>query len=185
MIAIPSARLRAAPLSALVDEADFRAAYNEYGRLVFSVALAGLPQHADAEDLTQLVFTKAWRSRHRYEPARGDLRAWLLAITRNALADRLAALARDRDLQGNLRLLREPGEHAEQAQAAVDRIVVADELARLPDPQRTVMRLAFYDDLTQSQISDRTGLPLGTVKSHIRRGLDRLRGRWEGQSATP
>lgn len=183
--AMPSRALRraATPLFRLVDEADLRRAYHEYAALVFSVALAGLPQRADAEDLTQLVFTKAWRSRHRFDPERGELRSWLLAITRNALADRLAVLARDRELQVAVAGAGVDREAAEQAQAVVDRIVVADELARLPDPQRTVVRLAFFDDLTQSQISDRTGLPLGTVKSHIRRGLDRLRGRWEGQDA--
>ena len=160
------------------DPAALREVYDRHARTVFGIALRALRTHHDAEDVTQQVFVRAWRGRSTYDPHRGDLGSWLTGITRRQIAERLAGRARDQEV-------------ADRAQRVVDgyapapddevvaAMMVADELGRLPAPQRTVMTMAFFDDLTHQQIAALTGLPLGTVKSHLRRGLERLRRRWE------
>jgi RNA polymerase sigma-70 factor (ECF subfamily) len=101
-----------------------------------------------------------------------------VGITRRQIADRFAARARDRDLADRAGRVAEPVVGDPPADV-VDAVVVADEIEQLPTQQRAVVRLAFFADLTHQQISEATGLPLGTVKSHLRRGLARLRRRWE------
>ena len=153
--------------------------YERFGPLIYSIALRSLGARSDAEDVTQQVFVSAWRSRATFDRGRGTLGGWLVTITRNKVADALRERQRDSRV-----LLQVAGGAAVKAAEApsdqlVDRIVLADELAQLPESQRLVMILAFYSDLTHEQIVHVLGLPLGTVKSHIRRGLQRLRSRLE------
>ncbi|MBO9556345.1 MAG: sigma-70 family RNA polymerase sigma factor [Cellulomonas sp.] len=163
------------------DEAAVREAYERWSALVHTIALRSLGTVAEAEEVTQQVFVDAWRSRHRFDPSRARLPAWLVGITRHAVADAHERRARDRRLSGAVPPVRESVGAADDR--VVDRVLVADELARLGDPQRTILRLAFYDDLTHDQIATRLDLPLGTVKSHLRRSLARLRTRWEVDGA--
>jgi RNA polymerase sigma factor (sigma-70 family) len=164
------------------DPAALRAAYDRHGRVVYALARRALGAHHDAEDVTQQVFVRAWRGRTTIDPARG-VGGWLVGITRHQIADRLTARDRERQIVERVAL------NAQSATLVPDRmvdaVVVADEMNTLPPPQQMVLRLAFFDDLTHHQIAALTGLPLGTVKSHLRRGLQRLRRRWEDAGATP
>ena len=163
------------------DPTVLREAFDRYGSSVYGVALRALGVHHDAEDVTQQVFVRAWRGRSTFDPARGGLGGWLVGITRRQVADRLSARFRERDVTDRAeRSGVAPSLEPSPDQAVVDAMVVATELERLPQPVRTVLQLAFFDDLTHQQIAAVTGLPLGTVKSHLRRGLARLRQQWEG-----
>lgn len=157
---------------------SLRLAYDRYGAMIHRIGLLSLHDHHDAEDLVQQVFVRAWRGRTGFDPHRGSLGSWLLGITRRQIADRFNERHRHR-----LEAAAAAGEPPPAVQSPpddiVERVVVADGINRLPDVQRTVLRMAFYQGLTHMEIAASTGIPLGTVKSHIRRGLTRLRELWE------
>ena len=108
----------------------------------------------------------------------------MLGITRRQIADRYAALDKDRKVLTAAQSTARPEADVKSSDRVVDRVVIGDELNRLPDEQRMVLRLAFYGDLSHSEIAATTGIPIGTVKSHIRRALIHLRKLWEVDGAT-
>lgn len=160
-------------------EQVLRRAYDRYGAMIYRIALASLPSRGDAEEVTQSTFVSAWQGRATYRPEAGPLSSWLVGIVRRRAIDRLRSLGRERLAQLAAETRHEVGAPPPGPDHIVERIVIADELGQLPDAQRRVLELAFFDDLTHSQIAALTGIPLGTVKSNLRRGLLQLRRRWE------
>ncbi|SOD72309.1 RNA polymerase sigma-70 factor [Jatrophihabitans sp. GAS493] len=168
------------------DAQVLRQSYDRYGGVVYRTALRCLPSPADAEEVTQTTFLSAWQARATYQPQIAPLGAWLVAIARRRAIDRLRILAREQLIAGAAAAdaaAHNPVDYGADPAKLLDRLVVADELAQLPEPQRRVLELAFFDDLTHTQIVSVTGLPLGTVKSQLRRGLLQLRRRWEADGA--
>jgi len=167
------------------DERALADAYQRWAGQIHGMAVRAFGSGPDAEDVTQQTFVSAWTGRARYRPDQGPLPAWLVGVARHKIADGWARRER---------LRRETEAVAAQAQAlpagappidtaVADRVLLLDELDRLGQPQRGIIELAFFEDLTHAQIADRTGIPLGTVKSHIRRTLERLRTRLEVDGA--
>lgn len=173
------------------DEAALAAAYARWAPQLHGMAVRAVGTD-DAEDVLQAVFVSAWRHRDGFDPRRGPLPAWLVGITRHRIADALAARHRRGEVLVDPT---SPGlggaaeEHPARAgapaphDAATDRIVLVGEMSELGEPQRSIVALAFFEDLTHQQIAQRTGLPLGTVKSHLRRSLLHLRDRLEARDA--
>jgi len=164
------------------DEQALAWAYERWAAQVHGMAVRAFGPGPDAEDVTQQTFVAAWTGRSGYSPARGPLPAWLVGICRHKIADTWARLDRQR------RAVEAVAGEVSPAPAPVDavvadRVLLLAELDRIGQPQRGIIELAFFEDLTHAQIAARTGIPLGTVKSHIRRTLERLRTRLEVDGA--
>ncbi len=158
------------------DETALEDIYRRYSALVYTVALRSLGEVTEAEDVTQKVFVAAWTGRHNYKPERAGLPAWLMGITRNKVVDALQARTKQRKIQTEMAVnLDSPSQPFDIA----DRLIIADEISKLDEVPQRVLRMAFYEDLTHAQIAERLQLPPGTVKSHIRRSLIKLKRRME------
>jgi RNA polymerase sigma-70 factor (ECF subfamily) len=164
------------------DERALEEIYDRWSALVHTYALRALHDQHDAEDVTQQVFVAAWRSRHTLTPSPSALPAWLLGIARHKVADVRAARAREADRVAAVVSL--PGAQDAPDPSAdedvTERLVVRQAVDELPDPRRTIMFLAFWEGHSHAEIADKVGLPLGTVKSHLRRGLVKLHQQLEG-----
>lgn len=154
--------------------------YDRYVPLVYRLVLRIVRNRADADEVVQEVFLQAWRSASRYDPSRGTPEAWLVTLARTRAIDALRAAQR---VGGRVEVALvheiadpEPG----RAARLPERHGVTGALGGLSPAQRELLELAYYEGLTQTEIAARTGLPLGTVKTRIRTGLERLREALQG-----
>ena len=158
------------------DEGALEEIYRRYSGLIFTVAMRSLGEVSEAEDVTQKVFVAAWTGRHNYKPERASIPAWLLGITRNKVVDAHQARGKQRRIQTEMAVNFSPG--PEPVDVA-SRLIIAEEISRLDAVPQRVLRMAFYGDMTHAQIAERLQMPPGTVKSHIRRSLIKLKRRLE------
>jgi RNA polymerase sigma-70 factor, ECF subfamily len=161
------------------DEACLQEVFRRLAPLIYTIAYRTLDSSSDGEEITQEVFVSAWRARDNYQAEKGSLSGWLIGITRHRIADRQRARGRD------LRLVQAVTNTTDQVQpetlsTLVDRIVLTEEIGRLPHPRGTILQLAFWEGRSYPQIAEQLDLPLGTVKSHARRALLHLRAQLAG-----
>ena len=160
------------------DPRGLEAVYDRYATPVHSIALRIVRDAAEAEDVTQEVFAQAWTQAGRFDASRGAVSAWLMVIARSRALDRVRRRRPARLVDGDeaLATIPDPAPSVEIMAASAEQVAAArDALAALPTDQRTAVELAYYDGLTQAEIAARTATPLGTVKTRIRTGLQRIR----------
>ena len=155
------------------DQSALAELYDRYSSIVYAVALRVLGDTGSAEDVLQDVFLQLWRNPGAFDAARGSLGPWLSVITRNRAIDSLRKRRPETDIEDVIVSV------APDLAAAADRSRAAEKvrgvLGAMPPPQRSVLEMAYFEGLTHSEIADKTGEPLGTIKTRIRAGLITLR----------
>ena len=177
------------------DLVAFRALYDRYGNLVYSAALRVVRDAQIAEDMVQEIFLRIWRKPESYVAQRGRFVTWLTSVTRNRAVDEVRSRGRrfrhetaspeeqERELPAS-----EQDDPALTAELSDQRRLILAALKQIPTEQREIIELAYFGGLTQQEIAERLSQPLGTVKTRIRLGMQKLRAaltpelKWEQNS---
>ena len=154
------------------DGGAFELLYRRYSRPVFGLALRRLGDRGRAEEAVQETFASIWRSARTYRPERGPGAPWLYAVARSAIVD--GARARPEPVATPPDEVSSDPEPAERAEHSWLAWRVHRALEELPQTERTVLELAYWKGLSHTEIAQRLGIPLGTVKTRTRSALHRL-----------
>lgn len=162
------------------DQQAFRALYQEYGKAVYSLAYRVLQNATLAEEVTQDTFLKVWQQKTHWDSQKGKLRNWLLTITHYTAIDRLRQEKRQPNLHPeaiedleDVSLLEDGAEALWQDGTLLHLLV-----HQLPAEMSSLIDLAFFRGMSHGEIADATHIPLGTVKTRLRTGIQRLRDLW-------
>jgi len=162
------------------DQLAVKECMDRFGGLVWTLARRALWSPQDAEDATQDIFLEVWRSAHRYDPKKGSETVFVATIARRRLIDRLRKQGR----QPYTDSVDEPGlhlagevEHSQEVSTEAE--LAARALKTLKPAQQQVLELGLLRGLSHSEIAEQTGMPLGTVKTQMRRGLIKIREKME------
>jgi RNA polymerase sigma-70 factor (ECF subfamily) len=149
--------------------------YDRYGRITYGLALRVLRDEALAEDAVQEGFLAVWRTAARFMPERGKASSWILTLVHRRAVDIVRREERRRVDSLEHAPEQGGGDVHEDAWLRLQRERVQAALKQLPDPQRETLELAYYGGFTQSELAERLGQPIGTIKSRMFTGLARLR----------
>jgi RNA polymerase sigma-70 factor, ECF subfamily len=165
------------------DALAFEELYDRFSPQLYPLCLRILRQPCDAQTVLLDIFWEVWRNRERYDPSRGTARTYLVTLTRSRAIDYLRASKRRSEVQQQASAQREAEftirqtqhEPRQQAIVAEHGELLHEAMESLTHAQRESLQLAYFEGLTHQEISDRTDTPLGSVKTHIRQGLIKLR----------
>jgi len=171
------------------DEAALSELYDLYNRLLYSLCISVVKNKADAEELLQEIFIQVWDKASDFDRSKGTPYAWLTTMTRNRSIDKIRSraykehLITDNDTEDViLPFLQSDDDSPYSATVALERSsMIQKVLALIPDNQRLVLNAAYFEGYSQSEIAEQTGVPLGTVKSRMRQGLQKLQQLLSGQ----
>lgn len=167
------------------DQQALSELYTRYGGPVYSIAMRVLRNPSHSEEVTQDIFLRVWEKGEQWDPEKGKLSSWLLTMARHAAIDRLRKETRRPDISDA------PLEDMPEIVSRIARVdtpqwqngqLLREMLGELPDEQSQVIDMAFFSGFTHSQISEQLDLPLGTVKTRVRLGLQKLRSLWQEAS---
>ena len=159
------------------DEKAIAELYDRYSSVVYSVALRVLGDPGAAEDILQDIFMQLWRNPGLFDASRGKLAPWLAVTTRNRAIDALRKRRPESDI-ADIVISVEP-DLAGDAERSIAMTKVREVLTAMPTVQRSALEMAYFEGLSHSEISAKTGEPLGTIKTRIRAGLLALRKAFE------
>jgi len=159
------------------DEKAVSQLYDRYRVVLFGLLVRILNNREEAEDVLQELFLQVWHRAGDYDPNRGRPFTWLVTLARSRAIDRLRSVAsRERVATESAReVVEEVSDAVADAVRSEQRGIVTSALSQLPEEQQKALVLAYFDGLTQSEIADRLGAPLGTVKTRMRAGMMKLR----------
>ncbi|HSF06571.1 MAG TPA: sigma-70 family RNA polymerase sigma factor [Methylomirabilota bacterium] len=161
------------------DQGAFGRFYDRYAPLAYGVIRRIVRERADAAEVLQDVFWEAWLGAGGYDPQRGSPEAWIVMRARTRAIDRVRSVRKRSEVVGAPLAAAaaanptEPG--GDVATRAANRVTTKDALDDLPEAQREVIELAYWNGFTQAEIAERLQQPLGTVKTRMRLGLERLK----------
>lgn len=168
------------------DESALATLYDRWAQSVYSLAAHLLKDADGAEDVVEETFWQVWQRASSYDVSRGTVRTWLLTIGRSRALDRMRARKRDReDITADLSFIRDPrSDPSQEVDGAERRNLVYAALTELPDDQRRAIELAYFRGLSQSEIAGFLDEPLGTIKTRMRLGMQKLRDKLIGLRET-
>jgi RNA polymerase sigma factor (sigma-70 family) len=184
---LPTAEVSLLTRIAQGDQSALSTLYDRYAKIVYAIAFKSLQSVEESEEVVLDVFAQVWRIAERYDAKKGRVDTWLFTLARSRILDRLRKLQRANSSTTcslDATEIQPPADNIdlfEEAFITERRSRVITAMKQLPPEQRLVIELAYYQGFTQSQIAAETGISLGTVKTRIRLGLNKLKSIFDSQ----